>query len=644
MEAAVPYYGYYPPLPYDYYYYGRSLVDRVVEGLGNILHPPNPGSISLPKYTMGTSNDEDTWTDGHTDIPSYSFPFPHERKRREETGAHNAMTANQRIASWLEKLEKLDWRVLVSDPSFRDFLKKEVLRSVVPTYGQYDAIIDEAVEAAERLQKQSGGDLQKIAEEVVAEAEVRGLRQERAASLRHLYNVVTQRANGQVHDKGFYGEQGERESSRQYSHIPYNNYYYAPLSTIPMNDMVEIFSALNPGYSADTSSFNDRSSYNQPPKPSGYGQPHTSPKPPPVIERGFTTIVNSFGGLDIDWASVSDLSLIDPTVTRDGDGQSRRPRHMSPHAQQIKGRRFITAFDIWRDAYPLGSIFASPPEPEEDPPIQDHQSDLYGITTLTNYSYSFTSHHSPSTGLFNSPPSMRLNEEKKTKKISENIDQTLAMKNDAERTDSFANRSEVTVLVSAMDLESEGDSNWHRLQEMVEAEMKRKSLNTEEKTSKNTTDIHGEGSSQKRSKRWQDAGQGSFEHYESFILPGNKVLNNQVSLQRWCTGGFECQGAAVRAAFQIMRGHMLALAETRQDCVLRLLCDAAAQAAAEGAVGAMAATLASGLASQFPEVVGGVDMRALLTARNVGLRTTDCSRFQASGCHVAGFKPSRREH
>ena len=48
----------------------------------------------------------------------------------------------------------------------------------------------------------------------------------------------------------------------------------------------------------------------------------------------------------------------------------------------------------------------------------------------------------------------------------------------------------------------------------------------------------------------------------------------------------------MRAAFQVMRGHMLALAETRQDCALWLLCDAAARAAAEGAVGAMAATLA----------------------------------------------------
>ncbi|KAK8387077.1 hypothetical protein O3P69_018023 [Scylla paramamosain] len=661
IGAAVPYYGYYPPLPYDYYYFGRSLVDRVVEGLGSVLHPPKPNPISLPEHTSETSKDEDSWTEGHTEAPSHSFPFLHERNRREETAisnskrefqhddeiastskdainkkistdipklhsrssydttqedsngekrqavhigerqqdevissspedlvgieplwptyqealdmllmeeewvdelflgkwfrvvlkalrphldaarqaAHNGMTGNQQR---IKNLEKQDWRVLVRDPSFREFLKKEILRSGGPAYAQYDAIIDEAAEAAERLQKQSGGDLHKITEEVVAEAEVRGLRQERAAALRHLYDVVTQRAKGQVHDKGFNGEQSERESSRRYSYVPHNNYYYAPLSTIPMNDMVEIFNALNPGYNVDASSFNDRSSYNQQPKPSGYGQAPPSYKPPPVIEP-------------------------------------RRPRHLSPsspHAQQIKGRKFITAFDVWRDAYPLGSIFDSPHETGEEPPSQDHLSGL----------------------------------------------------------------SVAPVLETAKDSESEDNSNWHRLQEIVEAEI-RKYLNAEEKTPKITTDTHVEGSRQERSKQWKDKGHGDVpnEHYESFILPGNKV-----SLQRWCTSGFECQGAAVRAAFQVMRGHMLALAETRTDCVLWLLCDAAARASAEGAVGAMAATLASGLASQFPEAVGGVDMRALLTARNVGLRTADCSSFQASGCHVAGFNPSRRDH
>lgn len=65
-----------------------------------------------------------------------------------------------------------------------------------------------------------------------------------------------------------------------------------------------------------------------------------------------------------------------------------------------------------------------------------------------------------------------------------------------------------------------------------------------------------------------------------------------MDLRQWCRGGQECHEAAVRAVFQVVRGYMLALAETRETCVLWLVCHASGRAAAEGAVGVMAATLA----------------------------------------------------
>ncbi|XP_042213825.1 uncharacterized protein LOC121860630 isoform X2 [Homarus americanus] len=138
----------------------------------------------------------------------------------------------------------------------------------------------------------------------------------------------------------------------------------------------------------------------------------------------------------------------------------------------------------------------------------------------------------------------------------------------------------------------------------------------------------------RRAQRWQNTRPEdvSTHHYQAFILPGNKV-----NLRRWCVEGEECHEAAVRAAFQVTRGYMLALAETRHSCALWLLCDASARAATEGAVGIMAATLASGIVSQYPAVVSGADLRAVLTARNVGLRTADCSRFYVSGCNVASY-------
>lgn len=65
-----------------------------------------------------------------------------------------------------------------------------------------------------------------------------------------------------------------------------------------------------------------------------------------------------------------------------------------------------------------------------------------------------------------------------------------------------------------------------------------------------------------------------------------------MNLRAWCDAGGDCHGAGVRAGLQVLRGYMLALAESSRHCVLRILCNAAARAAAEGAVGVLAATLA----------------------------------------------------
>lgn len=43
----------------------------------------------------------------------------------------------------------------------------------------------------------------------------------------------------------------------------------------------------------------------------------------------------------------------------------------------------------------------------------------------------------------------------------------------------------------------------------------------------------------------------------------------------------------------------------------------------------------SGVTSLYPSVVAGAGLREVITARNVGLRTADCSRFLIQECRLA---------
>ncbi|CAL4134483.1 unnamed protein product, partial [Meganyctiphanes norvegica] len=120
------------------------------------------------------------------------------------------------------------------------------------------------------------------------------------------------------------------------------------------------------------------------------------------------------------------------------------------------------------------------------------------------------------------------------------------------------------------------------------------------------------------------------KHFTAHILPGNKI-----NLRSVCRSGDNCQESATRSWLRVSRGYLLALAETSPTCVLWLVCQAAAEAAHEGVVGALAATIASGLASQFPSLVAGARTRDLVTARNIGLkRPKDCTAFKRNHCRL----------
>lgn len=43
----------------------------------------------------------------------------------------------------------------------------------------------------------------------------------------------------------------------------------------------------------------------------------------------------------------------------------------------------------------------------------------------------------------------------------------------------------------------------------------------------------------------------------------------------------------------------------------------------------------SGVTSLYPTVVSGAGLREVISARNVGLRTADCSRFLVRECRLA---------
>ncbi|ROT79479.1 hypothetical protein C7M84_001799 [Penaeus vannamei] len=512
----------------------------------------------------------------------------------------DGMTEAQR--QMVQLLQERDWRVVVRDPSFRELLKKEMVRSGV--LHDHESIIQAATEAAERVEESTDGkdDDEELLRQIVDEAEVRGLDSGKVAGLERELRGALRREPRQnsIYDvldgvRNYNSPKASRKGTR-HRHEGYNT--GSPFAVVPLNDMMGIFQALNGEYGAASSSYASppSSGYGAPPKSSGYEKPpkyvHLPPikgptyyPPIEVCPSGHSGVFAFFAFITLTLTLMIDFTLsvmVDINATGIGGidvlRDTRKTRDASDSfpetpATESDSDRPRIIFDRWKRLLPHGSMFVFPKAKGE---VATTASEIERFGFLKQY---------PTYGSENPQA------EDAASQLLE-VGQGVFLSRDASKRE--GNRDSRPPFPPMT-----------RRQRRAQQRRARRLSATRPEDVPNL-------------------------HYQSVILPGNKI-----NLREWCLGGRECHEAAVRAMFSVARGYMLALAETQRHCALWFICDASARAIAEGAVGAMAATLASGVTSLYPTVVSGAGLREVISARNVGLRTADCSRFLVRECRLA---------